>query len=82
MKNDKTILVRLSNDLYSKLKSTGNANAFARIAMEEKFNRNDYKLNDFTYITRAEVIELVNKEMEARGIKHLNRVQTSRLDDL
>lgn len=82
MKNDKSIIIRLNSDLYSKLKSTGNASAFIRVAIEEKFNKNDYKLGDFTYITRAEVIELIDKEMEARGIRHLNKVQTGRLHDL
>ena len=73
MKNDKSIILRINKELYDKLNTLPNKSLFIRTAIEERFNKGDYEVGDFTYITRVEVLELVRKELEEFGIKKINK---------
>lgn len=79
MTNDKTITIRISKETYSKLKTVPNYSQFIRTIIEEKFNKGDYTVGDFTYITRQEVKELIIQELNEFGIKN-NRGATPQFD--
>lgn len=73
MKNDKTIMIRINQELYSKLKAMPNQSLFIRTAIEERLNRGDREVGDFTYMTRIEALELIRKELEDFGIKRIKK---------
>lgn len=64
MKNNIIINLRVSEELFSKLKSTGNASQFLRLAAEEKFVSGDLSLGDETYMTKKEAKELIHTILE------------------